>query len=139
MNHSAVSVTYKEVGSIRTMVLDCGALVGRKEFTMRISHLIATGAIGALSACSAPPPPPPLQGELILNKYGNPVGCVEGVYIPNANYQDQCLPPADDECDPGQALPGTNVDYCDRPPVVDQDGGGGATPPRGTGSVPGRP
>lgn len=65
---------------------------------MKITQFVGFGAILALTACAPPPPPPVIQGEVIMNKYGQPTGCVEGQYIPGAPYEQQCLPPQD--CDP---------------------------------------
>jgi len=66
---------------------------------MKITHIIGLGAIAALTACAQPAPPPAIQGEVIMNKYGEPTGCVDGYYIPGAPYQEQCFPPPED-CDP---------------------------------------
>lgn len=63
---------------------------------MKITQLIGLGAIAALTACAQPAPPPAIQGEVIMDKYGEPSDCVEGEYIPGAPYEQQCYPPQDD-------------------------------------------
>lgn len=91
---------------------------------MKIAQFIGTGAIIALSACAAPPPPPAIQGELILNKYGQPTDCVDGQFIPGAAYEEQCLPP--EQCDPNLAA-ASNFDDCR--PYRESEGDNGGTDP----------
>ena len=99
----------------------------------------ATIAAFVLGACAQQEEPadPVIQGQPIYNKFGSEIiGCEEGVYIPGAAPQEQCLPP-DDDCDPtfdstGQQIP------CPPPPPnrIDRDDGsttgrnptGGQTP-----------
>ena len=77
---------------------------------MKITQFVGLGAILAMTACAAPPPPPAIQGEVILNKYGQPTGCVGGEYIPGAPYEEQCLPPQEqEECDPNDPV---NYEIC---------------------------
>lgn len=56
--------------------------------------IFAISAAFALAAC-AQQTPVAIQGEVILNKYGQPSGCVDGQYIPGASYDQQCYPPQD--------------------------------------------
>ena len=96
---------------------------------MKITQLIGLGAIAALTACAQPAPPPAIQGEVIMNKYGEPTGCVDGYYIPGAPYQEQCFPPPED-CDP-QLTATAAIDDClpwDDPNRGDRPGNNGRTP-----------
>ncbi|WP_370254183.1 hypothetical protein [Nioella sp.] len=98
---------------------------------MKLSHLFGAGAILALTACSGTVAPP-LQGEVIMDKYGEPSDCVEGEYIPGAPYEQQCYPPQDDcpegyydtpnGCYPYREPEGGDDDSSDR---YDPNGGGG--------------
>lgn len=91
---------------------------------MRVSHYISALTIPlVLAACAQPETPPSIQGQLLLDKMGNEVGCVEGVFIPGAPMQYQCRVP-DEVCDPQFAnwdpdcLPPRDV-----PPNGGQNGG----------------
>jgi hypothetical protein len=94
---------------------------------MKITQFVGLGAILALTACAPPPPPPAIQGEVIMNKYGQPTGCVDGMYIPGAPYEQQCLPPPDD-CDPSYTA-GSNYNDCY--PYREPEGGNGDRDPNG--------
>ena len=79
---------------------------------MKLTYLIGLGAF-AVSACTSPPaPPPPLQGELIFNKFGEPEDCTQGVYIPGAQEERQCLPPPPEECEPNDVAATAAINPC---------------------------
>ncbi len=67
---------------------------------MRPSRILCVLAVPAfLVACAQQEEPRPIQGQILLDKMGNPAGCTSGVYIPGAQFEEQCLPP-DEQCDP---------------------------------------
>ena len=92
---------------------------------MKLSHLFGAGAILALTACSGTVAPP-LQGEVIMDKYGEPSGCVEGYYIPGASYELQCYDD-DPACPPELINPETGECY---PYIPDDDPGDDYNPNR---------
>ena len=83
----------------------------------RTAAFLLVPAFAAACATATPPPPPPIQGQPIYNKYGEQVGCEEGVFIPGAQQQQQCLPPPRENCDPNAV---TYAPDC-RPPGKDDE------------------
>ncbi len=98
-----------------------------------ISVRISAGflAFSLVTACAAPQPAPVIRGEPIYNKLGEQVGCERGVYIPGANFEDQCLPPED--CDPQTA---STFDPNCRPPGRDPQDPGPQQPNPARGQAP---
>ncbi len=104
---------------------------------MRPSRILCVLAVPAvLAACAQQEEPRAIQGQILLNKMGEPVGCTSGIYIPGAPFEDQCRPP-DGECDPQFA----NFDP-DCPPPGRRDmpsGDNGPTPTNTPGTNPNNP
>ena len=83
-----------------------------------------------VAACAQQEERPVIQGQLIFDKFGGPIGCDQGEYIPGAPNYLQCLPP-DEACeDPAFS----NNPFCRPPPGRQPNGGPDRTP---GGQVPG--
>ena len=98
---------------------------------MRLISILSLAALGAaVAACSQPEPmePPVIRGEPIFDKFGGITGCTDGVYVPGAAPQDQCLPPSDD-CEPGTTVSSAAAQPCP-PPRMPRDPGRDPEPQR---------
>ena len=83
-----------------------------------IKTTCSIGLIVAFAGCTQIEAPQVIQGQPLYDKLGNQVGCERGMFIPGAQYEEQCLPP-DEQCEP---IVGANNPDCP-PPGRDPNGG----------------
>ncbi len=103
---------------------------------MRPSRILGVLAVPALlAACAQQEEPRGIQGQILLDKMGNPAGCTSGIYIPGAPFEDQCQP-RDGECDPQAATFDPDCPPPRRTPNDMPSGDNGPTPNNTPGTTP---